>query len=83
VSDSGIYVIANTINGKVYVGSAVHLAARIRDHSMRLSRGIHPNGKLQRAWSKYGGAQKKARSEWMKRIWAERKAKASSQAFTR
>lgn len=53
-SESGIYRILNTVNGKVYVGSAVRLAKRWNDHRCDLNKGCHVNSKLQRAWSKYG-----------------------------
>lgn len=51
---SGIYKITNTVNGKVYVGSAVDLPRRIRMHRWRLRNGRHVNPKLQAAWDKYG-----------------------------
>lgn len=51
---SGIYRIRNAANSKVYVGSAVNLAARWRQHLSLLRRGLHHSVKLQRAWNKYG-----------------------------
>jgi group I intron endonuclease len=51
---SGIYAITNTTNGKVYVGSAVNIAARWRGHLSQLRRGIHHSGHLQAAWNKHG-----------------------------
>lgn len=53
---SGIYAIRNTVNGKVYVGSAGKIKARFVVHRSQLNRGVHPNEKLQRAWIKYGAA---------------------------
>ena len=53
---SGIYTITNTVNGKIYVGSAINLSARRREHRSSLLRGRHHNVKLQHAWSKYGPA---------------------------
>jgi group I intron endonuclease len=50
----GIYRIRNTINGRVYVGSAVNLADRWRLHRRQLDRGTHHCPPLQRAWVKYG-----------------------------
>ena len=51
---SGIYLIENTVNGKVYVGSAVNFNERFRVHNYYLSRGSHHSPKLQYAWNKYG-----------------------------
>ena len=53
-ASSGIYTITNTVNGKVYVGSAKNLSARRRMHRSHLLRGLHHSIKLQRAWNKYG-----------------------------
>jgi group I intron endonuclease len=54
VTDSGIYIIRNQINGRVYVGSAVSFAHRFYRHKTYLNRGAHHSQKLQRAWFKYG-----------------------------
>lgn len=51
---SGIYIIRNLINSKVYVGSAVCLRKRYRSHLGALIRGAHSNIKLQNAVRKYG-----------------------------
>lgn len=51
---SGIYQIRNTANGKIYVGSAVRLDRRWREHKRRLSKGEHHNPILTKAWLKYG-----------------------------
>lgn len=51
---AGIYVIRNQINGKEYVGKAVRVNKRWRDHRSALRAGRHPNPLLQRAWDKYG-----------------------------
>lgn len=53
-SISGIYRITNTVNGKVYIGSASCLGGRRKAHEYRLKRGTHHSIKLQRAWDKYG-----------------------------
>lgn len=50
---SGIYEIVNTINGKRYVGSAVNLAHRWRQHRCELGKGRH-NPHMQNAWKKHG-----------------------------
>jgi group I intron endonuclease len=54
---SGIYQIRCLANGKVYIGSAVHIAKRWGDHRNDLARGVHHSCRLQRAWLKYGAAQ--------------------------
>jgi len=51
---SGVYEILNTTNGKRYVGSAVSLRKRKRDHWSVLRRDAHRNAHLQNAWNKYG-----------------------------
>lgn len=51
---SGIYAIRNLVNGKFYIGSAVHLQRRRSSHWGALRCGTHKNVKLQRAWRKYG-----------------------------
>jgi group I intron endonuclease len=51
---SGIYEIRNIITGKLYVGSAVIMAAREYEHCRLLILGKHGNRLLQRAWTKYG-----------------------------
>lgn len=56
LAQSGIYQIRNTVNGKVYVGSAVNVRARLQYHRSFLNNGKHVNQKLQRAWIKYGSA---------------------------
>jgi group I intron endonuclease len=53
LNSSGIYQIRNLANGKLYVGSAVHLARRWRQHQCELGKGRH-NPKLQNAWKKHG-----------------------------
>lgn len=53
---SGIYQIANQVNGNHYVGSAVNLAKRWQHHLRRLRHGGHKNEHLQRAFAKYGEA---------------------------
>lgn len=54
LSNSGIYTIRNTANGKMYVGSALNLARRKSQHKWRLVRGTHHSPKLQAAWNKHG-----------------------------
>ena len=50
---SGIYQIRNTVNGKLYVGSAVSIGLRWRQHRCEAAKGRH-NRIFQNAWGKYG-----------------------------
>lgn len=50
----GIYIIKNKLDNKVYIGSAVDITRRWYKHKTELTRNVHPNQKLQRAWSKHG-----------------------------
>lgn len=49
-----IYTITNTVNQRLYVGSAIDFLKRQSQHCRELVRGRHGNAKLQRAWNKYG-----------------------------
>jgi group I intron endonuclease len=52
---SGIYVIKNKINSKVYVGSSKSVYYRwAGQHKPRLKKSKHENVHLQHAWDKYG-----------------------------
>ena len=50
---SGIYVIRNTVNGKIYVGSSRRIVTRWREHKHALKHGKH-TPILQRSWNKHG-----------------------------
>lgn len=52
--NTGIYAIENTVNGKMYVGSAANLKSRKNSHSSLLRKGTHTNEKLQRSYNKHG-----------------------------
>lgn len=54
VQTTGIYEIRNLVNGKRYVGSAVHFGYRWTKHQSQLAKGNHHSRHLQRAWEKYG-----------------------------
>lgn len=54
LNQSGVYTIENTVNGKLYVGSAVNFKQRFSVHKSLLRRGKHINRHLQSAWVKYG-----------------------------
>lgn len=51
---TGIYKIVNNINGKVYIGQAHNVHARLRDHKECLYGNRHTNNHLLHAWNKYG-----------------------------
>lgn len=53
-SDSGVYTITNTINGKVYVGSTLNLTTRNSQQVYLLRRNIHTNHELQADFNTYG-----------------------------
>lgn len=52
--NTGIYLIKNNINGKVYVGSSVNIKKRFAEHKRILKLNEHHSNKLQNAWNKYG-----------------------------
>jgi group I intron endonuclease len=51
---TGIYKILNTINNKIYIGSAIDIKKRWRDHKWYLKKNKHHNLHLQSSWNKYG-----------------------------
>ena len=51
---SGIYEIRNTLNGHVYIGSAVDIKKRWYKHINELRNNKHHSGYLQKAFNKYG-----------------------------
>jgi group I intron endonuclease len=51
---SGVYAIVNLLNGKCYIGSAIKLEKRFKEHRNALLRGDHNSVLMQRAWDKYG-----------------------------
>jgi group I intron endonuclease len=55
-NSSGIYKIRNTINEHCYIGSAVNIKERWREHRRDLFKNKHHSKYLQRAWNKYGEA---------------------------
>lgn len=50
----GIYMIVNTKNGKLYIGSSTNIRKRWNTHKSLLRRGKHHTKLLQRAYDKYG-----------------------------
>ena len=52
--NSGVYIIRNLLNDKVYVGQAVNCKARWKIHRHHLRTGKHPSPHLQHSWDKNG-----------------------------
>ena len=50
----GIYGIKNLVNGKMYVGQAINIYKRWKDHIDDLDENKHYNLHLQRSWNLYG-----------------------------
>jgi group I intron endonuclease len=51
---SGVYIITNLINKKVYIGKSINVYARLNDHKRSLLSGKHNNHHLQRSVDSYG-----------------------------
>lgn len=51
---SGIYGIANTMSGRIYVGQTCRFRDRWGWHKVKLRRGTHDNAALQSDWYHYG-----------------------------
>jgi len=51
---SGIYIIKNVNNNKVYVGSSINIKNREYKHFWMLERGSHDNLHLQKSYNKHG-----------------------------
>lgn len=54
MKDIGIYIIRNTVNGKVYIGQSRRLQNRKYCHFNSLEKGKHYNKHLQRSYNTYG-----------------------------
>lgn len=51
---SGIYIISNTENSKIYIGSTHNFKVRWKKHKSLLNKNKHHSKHLQNAWNKYG-----------------------------
>lgn len=51
---SGIYMIRNTVSGRIYVGSSYRIRQRWGAHRHELRTGKHHSLSLQRSWNKHG-----------------------------
>ncbi len=55
IHKTGVYIILNLVNDKVYIGSAARsFQHRWKGHRVDLRRGKHHNKHLQAAWNEYG-----------------------------
>ncbi len=56
-TQSGIYAIANTVNGWMYIGqTAFKFSERWSNHIVLLNKGTHPRFQLQADWNIYGAS---------------------------
>lgn len=51
---SGVYIIKNLVNNKVYIGQSKSCTIRWRSHKSELKGGYHGNSYLQASYNKYG-----------------------------
>lgn len=54
MGNSGIYIIKNTSNNKIYVGQSINTEARQQEHMRKLRNNNHSNDYLQKSFNKYG-----------------------------
>ena len=52
--NTGIYLLRNEIDGKIYIGQSTNLSKRKRQHKNLLNNNKHFNEHLQKAYNKYG-----------------------------
>jgi len=50
----GVYQIRNLINGKIFLGSAKNLQAKLNSNKFQLDHGAHMNSELQKDYSELG-----------------------------
>ena len=53
-SGCGVYIIQNTDNKNIYVGSSLNCEKRFKNHIRDLKKGIHANNYLQNAFNYHG-----------------------------
>jgi len=56
VPPMGVYLIRNTINGKIFIGSSKNLNGKSNSFRFQLSAGLHINAKLQADYTQSGEA---------------------------
>lgn len=52
--NSGVYLIQNILNNKIYIGASISIYSRLCDHKVSLRNNVHTNKHLQTAFNKYG-----------------------------
>jgi group I intron endonuclease len=52
---AGVFMVKNTANGKVLLGSSLNLEGPLNGHKFMLTTGSHRNEALQKDWNAYGG----------------------------
>jgi hypothetical protein len=52
---SGVFLIRNMVNEKVFVCVGLDLAGIINSHKYQLKMGVHQNRRLQSDWNEFGG----------------------------
>jgi len=50
----GVFLIRNTINGKVFVDSSLNIPGKINRLTFQLNAGLHPSKSLQADWNEFG-----------------------------
>jgi hypothetical protein len=50
----GVFLIRNTVNDKVFLGSSLNLPGIMNRHKFQLANGTHPNKELQSDWNELG-----------------------------
>jgi len=51
---AGVFLVRNTANGKVLLGSSLNLEGSLNKHRFMLTMGSHINTRLQQDWNTYG-----------------------------
>jgi len=54
IQPMGVYQIKNLTNGKIFIGSATHIHARINRIKFQLKNGVYPNKQIQNEYSETG-----------------------------
>lgn len=52
----GVFLIRNMANDKVFLGAGLDLVGRMNRHKFQLTKGNHPNQRLQSDWNETGGS---------------------------
>lgn len=54
INDKGVFVVRNTVNNKVFLGSSLNLKNKFERIKLMLNTGNHYNSEFQNDWKKYG-----------------------------